>query len=685
MRYILENRSEGQGERVVLALPDWSDFDLKRQLQDLEALLLEGERLAEIQAQSRAISEPLFLPWEQLHDRIHKAWGPIAHLYNVNQEAYPEIQKVFEAGERILSDFATRIGQHEGLYRAYLSFRYGDAYAALDAEGRRVVDEGIKDFELSGVLLSQQKKTRIREINTRLSDLSTRYAQNIQDSQNAWSLHLTDDSRLIGVPDAAKEAMRASAHREGKEGYLVTVHQPIYIALIERAEDRELRKTIYEAYHTRASDQGPLAGKFDNAPLMREIVSLRHESAVLLGFPSYNAFRLAKRMAPSTGDVSSFLAELSARVVPRAKKEFAELVAFARNELEISEVLPWDVAYIARAMKERRFGVDQEALREYFTEDRVFETLFSVLGRVYGIEFRERRDIPVFADGVRFFEVWQDGRMLGGVYADLYARRGKRPGAWMDNATDRMINEGIIQLPVAYFNCNFLPQTGGKAALRHDDIETVFHEFGHVLHHVLCATKYPSTGMGSVEWDAVEFPSQMTENWCWRPEVLRDMGVHRGTGEPIPDSLVERLVSSRLFHSGMFLARQLALGLFDWELHLRAAESFDPQAMWDDIQKRLMPMPFPAWSRYPNAFSHIFDGGYAAGYYSYLWAETLAADAFEDFQKGDVFNREIGKRFQREILAPGGSRPMMESFRAFRGREPDPGALLRAYGIEASE
>lgn len=683
MRYVEENRGETNGERTFLALPQWSDFDPRRQLEELRVLLSEGRALADAQASSFSSrsSEPLFLSWERFHDRVGKAWGPVAHLYAVDQESYPGIEEVYEEGERILSEFSTEIGHHEGLYQAYRALKTSDAYETLDEEEKRIVDRSISDFELSGVTLSPEKKARMREANARISALSTRFSQNLQEAQNAWSLHFPDDSRLGGISLKTKEAMRDAAMRERKEGFLVTVHQPIYAALIEQANDRELRRMVYEAYHTRASDQGPLAGKYDNGPLMREIVSLRNDVATLLGFPNYNAFRLKKRMAPSVGDVSSFLSALEARAVPAAKTEFATLREFARKELGMGEILPWDVAYVARIMKEREYGIDQEELRTYFPEDRVFEELFLVLGRLYGVTFTERKDVPTWKPGIRFFEVADGERLLGGVYADLYARRGKRPGAWMDSAIERFRFDGKVQLPIAYFNCNFLPQKEGRATLRHDEIETIFHEFGHVIHHILSEANYPSTGMGSVEWDAVEFPSQILENWCWKPEVLREMGADIRTRERIPDKLVERLAASRLFHVGMFLARQLTLGIFDWELHLRAAQCPDVQKLWDEIQERMMPLPYPSWSRYPNAFSHIFDGGYAAGYYSYLWAEVLSADAFSVFEEHGVFDRKIGRKFRQEILAPGSSRPMMEGFRAFRGREPDPSALFRSYGM----
>jgi oligopeptidase A len=668
---------------MLLTLPDWGDFDPKRQLEELRVLIEEGRKLADRKANtSESDTEPIFLPWERLHDRIAKAWGPLSHLHGVDQESYSQIVETYEEGDRLLSAYATDIGQHEGLFAAYRLFAKGETYRELGTEERRIIDEAIIDFELSGVALPKEQKTRLREINARLSELSARYSQNIQSAQNAWSKLVSDPSVLDGVSQETIAAMRSAAKREGKDGYLVTIHQPIFIALIEQAKNADLRREIYEAYHTRASDQGPTAGRFDNGPIMEEIIALRSESAKILGYPSFNAYRLTKRMAPSVEDVSAFLHELESRAVPKAKEEFALLREFAASELGISEPQPWDIAFIARIMKERTFGIDQEALRAYFPEDRVLKSLFGLLGRIYGIELRERTDIPVWRDGVRFFEVKDGNRTIGGVYADLYSRRGKRPGAWMDSAVERFVNDGAIQLPVAYFNCNFLPQEGKRATLRHDEVETIFHEFGHVIHHLLGETRYPSTGMGRVEWDAVEFPSQIMENWCWEREMLKEMTAHVESGEPMPGEMIERLIASRTYHIGLFLARQLTLASFDWALHLEAEGKKSPQKLWDEIQARIMPMPYPAWSRYPNAFSHIFDGGYAAGYYSYLWAEVLAADAYRIFRAQGIFDRETGTRFRREILSMGSIRPMMEGFRAFCGREPDPKALLVSYGID---
>jgi oligopeptidase A len=680
MKFITKEHRNGN-ERFVLRLPAWESFDPSLALEELRGLISEGRALAERQSQSRGGESPV-RPWEELLDRLGKTWGPLSHLYGVDQESYPGIVAAYEEGERLLSEYSTDICQHAGLYSKYRSFAASNAYVSLDAEERRILDESLLDFRLSGVELSPENKARLKSVIARLAELSTRFSQHVQDAQNAWSKFFADDHRLKGVHPDVLATMRDAARREGKEGFLVTVHQPIYIALIERAADRELRREVYEAYHTRASDQGPLAGQFDTGPLMREIVALRAESAKILGYPTYNALRLEKRMAPSVGDVTAFLGRLEREVVGRAKEEYARLVEFARRELSLEDLLPWDIAYASRAMREKEFGIDQETLRAYFPEDRVFVALFELLRRIYGIEFREQTDVPMWRDGVRFFEVVEKGNVIGGVYADLYARRGKRPGAWMDSAVDRFVeSDRTIQLPIAYFNCNFLPQLGDRAFLRHDEVETVFHEFGHVIHHLLSMTRFPSSGMGSVEWDAVEFPSQIMERWCWEPELLRTMTAHRETGAPMPEELIERLVASRNFQVAMFLSRQLALATFDWELHLLASENPDVQAVWDQVQTRILPAPYPAWSRFPNAFSHIFDGGYAAGYYSYLWAEVLAADAFEEFHSCGVFDESVGGRFRREVLAPGSTRPMIEGFRAFLRRDPDLSALLRSYGL----
>ncbi len=667
-----------------MSLPDWGSFAASGSLEDLKRFVAKGRALADSQAAHEDHTfDSLVLPWEELSESITRVWGPVGHLYNVSQYDHPKLREANEEGERLLASYGSDIGQHEGLYRAYLRYRDSSDYLTLDPERKRIVDENVKDFILSGVGLEAKDKVRLKAINERLAELSNAFSANIQGAQDAWEKHVTDPKVLEGVPIATLKQMEAQARSQGLDGYLMTIQQPVYIALIAHAKDRSLRQEIYMAYHTRASDIGPGDGRFDNTPLIEEILELRREKARILGFPDYNSYSLARKMAPSVRAVNEFLGVLEVGTKEKAKEEYLELVRYAQKKLGLEDLEPWDIAYVSEYLRKETLAVDHEALRDYFPEQKVFEGMFGLLEKIYGIRFTARDDVSRWRDDVRFFEVrGEDGSLIGGVYADLFARAGKRPGAWMDVTVDRITRPGGTQVPVAYFNCNFtVPSSGEDAMLRHDEVETVFHEFGHVLHHLLSEARYPSSGMGSVEWDGIEVPSQIMENWCWEKEMIRLLTAHKTTGKALPDEDIDRLLATRTFHIGLFLARQLVFGAFDWELHLASDGTKRTQELWEEIHARIIPFSIPHWVRVPNSFSHIFDGGYAAGYYSYLWAEVLALDIFSLFRVRGIFDRATGIRFRREVLAKGATRPLMEGVVALLGREPRTDALFEQYGI----
>ncbi len=638
----------------------------------LEAILAEAGRAP---AWAR-VGEPL----ERMEERLGRVWSVVRHLHAV-RDSEP-LRAAYNACLPKLSDYHTELSQNETLYRAYEALRAAPDFAGLDAARRRAVELALRDFRLAGVALPPARKARFREIARELSELQARFEQNLLDATQAWKRHVTDPQALRGLPETALAMARAAAAREGLEGWLLNLEFPIYHAVVTYAEDRALRRAVYEAYVTRASDQGPHAGRWDNGPLMERILALRHEQARLLGFASYAEYALATRMAGSVDEVRRFLDELAAHAVPAARREFAELEAFARALDGLERLEAWDVAYYAERLRRERFRLSDEDLRPYFPAERVLEGLFALTERLFGVRVRERRGVDVWHPDVRFYElVDEDGAVRGGFYLDLYARPHKRGGAWMDEYRNRTPGEW----PVAYLTCNLSPPTAEAPALfTHDEVQTLLHEFGHGLHHMLTRVDCPSVaGINGVEWDAVELPSQFLESFAWEREALDLLARHWRTGEPLPDELYRRLRASRTFHAAMQTVRQLEFALFDLRLHAE----YDPARgariaeTLDEVRRAVAVVPYPAWNRFAHGFSHIFAGGYAAGYYSYKWAEVLSADAFEAFAEAGVLDRATGLRFRREVLEVGGARPAMASFVAFRGRPPAVEALLRQAGL----
>jgi oligopeptidase A len=631
----------------------------------------------------------VMLPQERLDQRIAQAWSPVSHLHSVaDSEA---LRKVYGPAEEKLTDHALEVGQNRDLYAAVQAVADAPDFTSLSRAQRALVEHALRDFKLSGVALEEPARSRFREIGVELSKLSTEFSNAVLDATDAWHERITDERDLAGISESGRAVLRQYAKEQGLEGYLVTLKQPSVQAVMTYADNRGLRERVYWAYQTRASDQGPHAGKYDNTARIERIMALRHEAAQLIGFANAAEESLATKMASAPTDVLAFLRDLAARAKPVAQKELATLRDFASNELHIDNLEAWDVAYASEKLRQNQYALDEEQLKPYFPLPAVIDGLFGLVHRLYGIGLTPRDDVDVWHPDVRYYDVTdKNGRVFAGAYIDLYARSGKRGGAWMDVCRARFDDGAHAQVPVAFLTCNFAPPTEGRPALlTHDDVLTLFHEFGHGFHHLLTEVPLPSVGgIEGVEWDAVELPSQFMENFGWNREALDLFAKHWQTGERLPDDLFERMLAARHFHAGLFLVRQLEFALFDFLLHLEydPAKGARTLEVLEEARHEVAVLHPPAWQRFPHAFSHIFAGGYAAGYYSYLWAELLSADAFGAFEEKaghgqSVISADTGDRFRSEILAVGASRPALESFIAFRGRKPEPDALLRSHGL----
>ena len=631
----------------------------------------------------------VMLTQERLEQRLARAWAPVSHLHSVADSA--PLRKVYGPAEEKLTEHAIELGQNRDLYAAVQALADAADFAALPRPERALVEHALRDFRLSGVALDEPARSRFREIGVELSKLSTEFSNAVLDASEAWHEHITDERDLAGIPESGRAVLRQYAEDQDLDGYLVTLKQPSVQAVLSYADDRGLRERVYWAYQTRASDQGPNAGKFDNSARIEKILALRHEAAQLLGFANAAEESLATKMAASPTEVMEFLHDLATRAKPVAQQELATLREFARSELKLDNLESWDVGYASEKLRQQQYALDEEQLKPYFPLPAVIDGLFGLTEKLYGISLAQRDGVDLWHPDVRYYDVRDvDGRVFAGAYVDLYARNGKRGGAWMDVCRSRFDDGAQSQLPVAFLTCNFAPPTEGKPALlTHDDVLTLFHEFGHGLHHLLTEIALPSIGgIDGVEWDAVELPSQFMENFGWNRQALDLFARHHETGERLPDELFERMLAARHFHAGLFLVRQLEFALFDFLLHLEydPAEGGRTLAVLESVRKQVAVLHPPAWQRFPHGFSHVFAGGYAAGYYSYLWAELLSADAFGEFEEragnsGSVIDRATGDLFRREVLAVGGSRPALESFIAFRGRKPKPEALLRSHGL----
>ncbi|RRA89723.1 oligopeptidase A [Aeromonas veronii] len=631
--------------------------------------------------------DSLIAPLEEVNDRLSRIWSPVSHLNSVlNSEA---LREAHDACLPLLSEFQTYVGQHEGLYQAYLALSQSDDFPLLSGAQRKEIQNTLRDFRLSGIGLPAEAQQRYGEIQARLSELASRFSNNVLDATQSWHKLVADEAELAGLPDSVRAAARQMAELKGKEGWLFTLDIPSYLPVMMYADNRELRAEMYEAFTTRASDQGPNAGKWDNSAIMSELLTLRRELAQLLGFANYAELSLATKMADKTEQVVSFLTDLAAKSLPQGKAELEEIRAFAAEQHGQTELAAWDLAYYAEKLKQHKFSISDEQLRPYFPASKVVKGLFEVVKRVFGMKVRERLGIDTWHPDVRFYDIFDaDDELRGSFYLDLYAREHKQGGAWMDVCLGRRYRQdGSLQKPVAYLTCNFNGPVDGKPALfTHNEVVTLFHEFGHGIHHMLTRIDVAGVaGINGVAWDAVELPSQFLENWCWESEALAFISGHYETGEPLPADLLEKMLTARNFQAAMQMLRQLEFALFDFRLH----QEFDPTnpaqlpALLDEVRSQVAVMTPPAFNRFQHSFSHIFAGGYAAGYYSYKWAEVLSADAFSRFEEEGIFNPATGQSFLKNILEKGGSKAPMELFRAFRGREPKVDALLRHSGIAA--
>ena len=632
--------------------------------------------------------ENFVAPLEETAEKLSRAWGIVGHLNAVVDT--PALRATYNENQLKVTEFWTALAQNLALFEKYKAIQESPDYAQLSATRQRIIENAIRDFRLGGAELSDEKKSRFAEIQEQQAALQTKFSENVLDATNAYELIITDEKRLAGLPDDVKQAAQASAEKEGKTGWRFTLHFPSYFPILQYADDRALRETIYTANATKASELG-VNSVWDNSQNIIDILKLRHEEAQLLGYKNYAEVSLVPKMATQPTEVIRFLDDLAQRARPFAENDLAELKAFAKTELGIDKLEAWDTTYASEKLREKRYAFSEQEVKQYFPEHKVVDGLFRLIQTLFGVSIKTDQ-APVWHQDVHFYRIEKNGNLIGQFYLDLYARNGKRGGAWMDDARGRKGNGSHLQTPVAYLTCNFTEPAvinGVKkpAYFTHDEVITLFHEFGHGLHHMLTAVdELGVSGIAGVEWDAVELPSQFMENFCWEWDVLQHMTQHAETGEPLPRNLYEKMIAAKNFQSGLQMLRQVEFSLFDMHLHFE----FNPNGsqsvaeLLAEVRHRVAVIIPPAFNRFQHSFSHIFAGGYAAGYYSYKWAEVLSADAYGAFEEaqGDP-NRlaETGLAFHREILSVGGSRPAMTSFTAFRGREPSIDALLRHNGM----
>jgi oligopeptidase A len=664
-------------------LPRFADFTPALVTPAVEGLLAENRALIErisapgVPATWRDFVQPL----EEANERLHRAWGVVGHLNAVMNS--PELREAYNANLPRITQYYTELGQHPGLYAQFKALKNGPGFGGLTRAQKKIVENELRDFRLGGAELPPEKKARFREISEQLSRLSSRFSDNLLDATNAFSHHITDPELTAGLPDDVLAAAREAAQADGKPGWKFTLHAPSYLPVMQHAENRPFRELMYRAYVTRASEFG--RPEWDNTALIAEIVTLRREQARLLDFANFAEYSLEPKMAESPRQVLDFLNQLAARAKPYAERDLRELREFARAELRLERLEAWDLAFASEKLRAKRFAFSDLEVKQYFPETKVLPGMFRLVETLYGLRI-EPAPAPAWHPDVRFYSIrGRGGAPIGQFYVDLYARPSKRGGAWMDDAITRRLKNGAVQAPVAYLNCNFSAPVGGKPALfTHEEVTTLFHEFGHGLHHLLTRVDdLGVSGINGVEWDAVELPSQFMENFCWEFDVLEPMTAHADTGQPLPRALFDKMFAAKNFQSGMQTVRQLEFALFDLNLHT----DFDPAGsrtvleLLNEVRARVAVVFPPAYNRFPHNFSHVFAGGYAAGYYSYKWAEVLSADAYSLFEENGVLDPGTGERFWNEILAVGGSRPALESFVAFRGREPRIDALLKHSGM----
>ena len=623
---------------------------------------------------------------EHIDNRFERVWGPIGHLDSVNNS--DEWHAAYNACLEKVTEYYTEVGQNKGLFDKFTAISESEAYQTYSVAQKKVIENALRNFHLSGIALPPEQQVEYQEISQKLSQLSSQFGNHVLKSTQAWTKNILDESELAGLPESALGLLQQLAQQKSLDGWLVTLDFPSYLAILTHADSRELRAEVYRAFATRASDQA-LNTDFDNTDLIEQIRLLRHQKANLLGFDQYADYSLATKMAESKEQVLGFLRDLAVKSKPQAEVELNTLSTFAANELGIEDLQPWDVAYASENLKNKTLSLSQEKLRPYFPVTSVLAGLFNITETLFGVSVREKHGVSSWHKDVRFFELIDDsGVLIGQFYLDLYARENKRGGAWMDSAVSRWKHQGgTVQTPVAYLVCNFTPPVGDKpACLTHDEVTTLFHEFGHGIHHLMTQMEHLDiSGISGVPWDAVELPSQFMENFCWEREGLDLISADIETGEPLPDALFDSLKRSRGFQSAMMMVRQIEFALMDFELHsfYSTEEKEDILDLAARIREEVSVIKPPEYARQLHSFSHIFAGGYAAGYFSYKWAEVLSADAFSLFEETGILNAETGAKFKNTILAAGGSVDPMVLFKSFRGREPDIEALLRHSGIAA--
>ncbi len=654
----------------------------------IKQLLAENRALIErISGPAVAATWATFVvPLTDCGERLSRAWGIVGHLHSVND--IPPWREAYNAMLPEVTRYYSELGQNLAMFAKVQALAGSPEYASLNQAQQRIIDNDLRDFRLSGAALPESDKPRFKAIQEELAELETKFSENLLDATNAFSEHVTTKAEIKGIPEDECRTARATAEKDGLPGWKFTLRAPSYQPLMQYADNRELRARMYRAYATRASELG--RPEWDNTVLIDSILALRAEEAQLLGYANYAELSLVPKMADSPSQVAAFLREIAAKARPFAKRDIAELKAFAGAELGLPTLESWDLAWAAEKLKQKNYAFSSDEVKQYFPEPKVIAGLFNVIAKLFGVRL-EQDNAPVWHPDVRFFRILRGNQFVGQFYLDLYAREEKRGGAWMDEAITRRRLASLMQTPVAYLNCNFSGPVGDKpACFTHDEVITLFHECGHGLHHLLTQVDELSvSGIHGVEWDAVELPSQFMENFCWEWQVLKDMTGHVDTGEALPRALFDKMLLAKNFQSGMDALRQVELGLFDLLVHSELAANGSVLDLLAMVRREVAVITPPEWQRLPQSFSHIFAGGYAAGYYSYKWAEVLSADAFEAFEEsarvsGSVLDAATGEKFWREILAVGGSRPALESFRAFRGREPRVDALLRHNGMSSA-
>ena len=668
-------------------LPHFEQIEVEHIIPAIEYLLAENRnKLAELLSYNSKIFtwDNLLQPLQEMDDRLSRTWSPVSHLNSVKNSE--QLRAAHEHCLPLLSEYHTELGQNCALYAAIKSISENEYYESLTQAQKKIIQNSLRDFHLSGIDLDEDKKKRYKEIRQQLSKLKSSYENNVLDATNGWSEIIDDETQLAGLPDSALAMAKQTAERESVQGWIFNLEFPSYFAIMTHADQRDLREKFYTAYTTRASDLGPNAGKWDNTEAMETIMDLRQELAHLLDFNNYAEYSLATKMADSTDEVIDFLQQMAEKSKAVAENDIKELRKFAHEHLGIEELQAWDLNYVAEKVRQHQYDLSQEALKPYFPEHQVIKGLFSIVEKLYGIHISAVDGVETWHPDVRFYEIKDtQGHLRGQFYLDLYARPHKRGGAWMDECIVRHARNGVVQTPVAYLTCNLTPPIGDEPALfTHDEVITLFHEFGHGLHHMMTQVDYSGvSGINGVAWDAVELPSQFMENWCWEKASLLLIARHYQTGEVLPDEIFAKMQAAKNFQSGMQMLRQLEFALFDFNLHIHYQRNGQPQVqkMLDKIRAQVAVFLPPKINRFQHGFSHIFAGGYAAGYYSYKWAEVLSADAFSLFEENGIFDCQTGEKFLHTILEKGGVEDPMALFVQFRGRKPEIDALLRHSGI----